>query len=189
MKLKEGMLLYHGSYTAVKRIDLEMCLDGKDFGRGFYLTSSPVQARSFIKTSVLKAQRFGNASATQNYGFISSFMYHEDGLRIYEFDEADREWLWFIAQNRRPSLAEKLTGKVSSEAFKADIIIGKVANDRTNAAITAYLNGLYGDILSERAVNFAIEELLPNQLEDQFCFLTQKAVDCLRYQEAEKYAI
>jgi len=66
---------------------------------------------------------------------------------------------------------------------------GKVANDKTNITITAYLNGLYGNITSDRAVNFAIEELLPNQLEDQYCFLTQKAVDCLRFQEARRYAI
>ena len=29
---------------------------------------------------------------------------------------------------------------------------------------------------------------MPNQLEDQYCFLTQKAVDCLEFQEARKYA-
>lgn len=34
MKLKDGMLLYHGSYVPVKNIDLNMCAQGKDFGRG-----------------------------------------------------------------------------------------------------------------------------------------------------------
>ncbi|MBP5249832.1 MAG: DUF3990 domain-containing protein, partial [Lachnospiraceae bacterium] len=105
------------------------------------------------------------------------------------FDKADREWLWFIAQNRRPHLAGSLAERIDPEAFNADVIIGKVANDKTNPTITAYLNGLYGDILSERAVNFAIEVLLPNHLEDQFCFLTQKAVDCLEFQEAKKYVV
>ena len=116
-------------------------------------------------------------------------LYHAAGLKIYRFDNADHEWLWFIAQNRRPYLAKSLAGRVNSEAFQADIIIGKVANDKTNITITAYLNGLYGDISSDRAVSFAIEELLPNRLEDQYCFLTQKAVDCLVFHEARRYAI
>ena len=52
MKMKDGMLLFHGSYTAVEQIDLSMCMEGKDFGSGFYLTSSVRQAKGFIRTSV-----------------------------------------------------------------------------------------------------------------------------------------
>lgn len=189
MKMKDGMLLFHGSYSAVEKIDLSMSMEGKDFGSGFYLTSSVTQAKGFIRTSVLKAQRMGNAASDQNYGYVSSFRYVEDGLKIFEFKDTDREWLWFIAQNRRPYLADMLTDKVNPDAFRADVVIGKVANDKTNPTITAYLNGLYEDILSDRAVRFAIEELLPNQLEDQFCFRTEQAVACLDFQEARKYVI
>ena len=90
---------------------------------------------------------------------------------------------------QKTHIAGSLAERIDPEAFNADVIIGKVANDKTNPTITAYLNGLYGDILSERAVNFAIEALLPHHLEDQFCFLTQKAVDCLEFQEAKKYVV
>ena len=38
-KLKNGMFLYHGSYAKVEKIDLGMCANAKDFGKGFYLTS------------------------------------------------------------------------------------------------------------------------------------------------------
>ena len=38
MKLVDGMLLYHGSYTPVEVVDLAKCAAGKDFGRGFYVT-------------------------------------------------------------------------------------------------------------------------------------------------------
>lgn len=189
MKLNNGMLLFHGSYAPVESIRLEKCAAGKDFGRGFYLSSNAIQARQFLRTSVSKAQRFGDAPLTQNYGFVSSFRYHEDGLKVFEFETANREWLWFIAQNRRPVLSEQLAKKVNPMVFDADVVIGKIANDKTNATIIAYLNGLYGEILSERAVSFAIEELLPNQLEDQFCFLTEKAVNCLEFVEARKYVI
>ncbi len=189
MKLKDDMLLFHGSYIAVEKIDLSMCLQGKDFGSGFYLTSSVNQARSFIKTSVAKAKQFGDIPLTQDFGQVSSFRYHKDGLKIYEFKNTDRDWLWFIAQNRRPYLSELLADKVDPEVFGSDVIIGKVANDKTNPTITAYLNGLYGDILSDRAVGFAIEALMPNQLEDQFCFLTERAINCLEFQEARRYVI
>ena len=78
-----------------------------------------------------------------------------------------------------------ITGKI----FDAEIIIGKIANDTTNPVITAYLNGLYGDIKTEKAVYFAIEQLLPDHLSDHYCFLTEGAVSCLEFQEARKYVI
>ncbi len=72
MKLKDDMLLFHGSYTAVEKIDLSMCLQGKDFGSGFYLTSSVNQARSFIKTSAAKAKQFGDI---RNNGTVYSELF------------------------------------------------------------------------------------------------------------------
>ncbi|MBQ4226001.1 MAG: DUF3990 domain-containing protein, partial [Oscillospiraceae bacterium] len=108
----------------------------------FYLTSSVLQARNFIRSSVVKAQRFGKIPKTRNSGFVSSFRYHADGLRVYRFEKTDRDWLWFIAQNRRPYLAKDLAGRLDPDAFSADVIIGRVANDKTNTTITAYLNGL-----------------------------------------------
>lgn len=38
------MVLYHGSNTDIKVIDLAMCRPYKDFGRGFYLTVMKEQA-------------------------------------------------------------------------------------------------------------------------------------------------
>ena len=34
------MKVYHGSYTAIEKIDLNRCEVGKDFGRGFYVTNA-----------------------------------------------------------------------------------------------------------------------------------------------------
>ena len=188
MILKEGMLLFHGSYTAVEKIDLGLCSADKDFGKGFYLTSNLQQARSFVKSSIIKAQRHQLTSLDQNFGYISSFRFLQikKDLRIHTFDKADREWLWFIAQNRR-GIQFSRTGLAFPEISKSDIIIGKVANDQTNPVITAYLNGLYGDIRSDEAVTDAIKRLLPEHLVDQYCFLTEKAIQCLEFQEARKY--
>lgn len=191
MKLQDGMLLFHGSYTAVDRIDLDQCMRGKDFGKGFYLTSDPTQARNFIRSSLHKAKTAGKIPYSQNFGFVSSFRYHmpESDIPIYEFEQADREWLWFISQNRRKSLAQKLIPLISRSIFESEIIIGKIANDTTNPVITTYLNGLYGEISSDRAVKIAVDMLLPDHLKEQYCFLTEKAIRCLKFQEAVNYVI
>ena len=44
LKLKDGFVLYHGSYCEVKEPDLAKCAKRKDFGQGFYLTTSKDQA-------------------------------------------------------------------------------------------------------------------------------------------------
>ena len=73
--------------------------------------------------------------------------------------------------------------------FDAEIISGKIANDKTNPTILAYLSGLFGDIMTDEAVDFAIKRLMANRLNDQFCFLSERAVKCLEFQEARKYVI
>ena len=54
LQLTDGMLLYHGSYCEVKTPDLAKCANYKDFGKGFYLTSSKKQAGEFTGTSMKK---------------------------------------------------------------------------------------------------------------------------------------
>ena len=191
MKLKDGMLLYHGSYAYVEEIDLAQCVEGKDFGKGFYLTSNPNQARSFIRSSIIKARNSGQIPFSQNFGYVSSFRFYypKENIPIQEFENADKEWLWFISQNRRKRLARELVPLINNDIFSAEIVIGKIANDTTNPVITTYLNGLYGDVKSEKAVSFAIDQLLPDHLVDQFCFLTERAIGCLEFQEARKYVI
>ena len=191
MKLENDMLLYHGSYLPIEKINLEKCTQGKDFGCGFYLTSDYNQAHNFIRTSLKKAQKIGIIPQTQNYGYISSFKFHpgKETVKVHIFDNADKEWLWFISQNRRENLSGVLKNRINPDVYNSDIIIGKIANDTTNPVITTYLNGLFGDVQSEEAINFAIRQLMPEHLVDQYCFLTQKAVSCLVFQEAIKYAV
>lgn len=52
LALRDGLTLYHGSYVAISKIDLEKCSPGRDFGQGFYLTSSYEQARNFVPPSI-----------------------------------------------------------------------------------------------------------------------------------------
>lgn len=59
LSLENEMYLYHGSFTQVPEIDLGKCKRGKDFGRGFYVTSSYKQAQNFVPLSVNKQIKEG----------------------------------------------------------------------------------------------------------------------------------
>lgn len=191
MNLKDGMLLYHGSYIAVEKIDLSKCDVGKDFGKGFYLTADEGQAKNFIKTSLLKAKARNKIPENQNYGYVTCYRYKEINSKIscFEFSDANQEWLWFVSLNRRKKLAQQLKPMIKSDIWGSDIIIGKIANDTTNPVITAYLNGLYGPIDEEASANIAISLLLPDRLKNQYCFLTRDAVKCLEVVEVSRYEL
>lgn len=48
LELVDGLTLYHGSYCKVKQPEVRYGAKYKDFGQGFYLTSSRKQAQNFI---------------------------------------------------------------------------------------------------------------------------------------------
>ena len=135
LELKDGFVLYLGSYCEVKEPDIAKCTKRKDFGQGFYLTTSKEQAESFLRTSIVKA----------------------------------------IA-----------TGTIEREMAKYDIIAGKIADDATNATLTAYLAGAFGTAGDKEADDFCIRQLLPNKLKDQYCFKTEAAIKCLKFVKGEK---
>lgn len=191
MKLKDGMLLYHGSYTSVENIDLNKCDAGKDFGKGFYVTADKNQARNFIRNSLLKARARKQIPDSQNFGYVTCYEYHNAiaDIPVFEFADADKEWLWFIALNRRSHLTKDLAPKIDNSLFCSEIIVGKIANDTTNPVITTYLMGLYGSIADERSAQTAISLLLPGRLKEQYCFLSQRAVSCLKVVEVCKYEL
>lgn len=195
MLIEDGILLYHGSYADVSSIDLEMSEVGKDFGKGFYLTQNRSQAKKFIGTSIRKAVENGMVDKSRKYGFVNTYAFDLDlignikRLNIFEFKDTSKDWLWFIAKNRKSSLTRLLKNKIDKKLENADIIVGKIANDTTNPVLTAYLSGLYGDILSESTIQIVIDLLLPNKLDYQYCFKTERAIECLRYIGAKKYEI
>lgn len=123
----------------------------------------------------------GRIQVGQAHGFVSSFVYRapSNPLRVYEFPTADEQWLWFVASNRRADLAKEFAPRLDAVLRDADVVVGKIANDATNPVITAFLSGLYGPLSDQSATNTAISLLLPERLKNQYCFLTQRAVDCL----------
>ena len=95
---------------------------------------------------------------------------------------ADVDWLHCIAAHRK----KKLFVDVEREMAKYDIIAGKIADDATNATLTAYLAGAFGIAGDKEADDFCIRQLLPNKLKDQYCFKTEAAIKCLKFVKGEK---
>ena len=89
--------------------------------------------------SVKKALRNNSIRNFTGVGYVSKYSVKSTkGIDIYEFNDADYDWLHCVVAHRR------------EKAF-VDVICGKIANDNTNLVITAYMDGLYGEIMSENA--------------------------------------
>lgn len=184
--LRDGMFLYHGSYMEISAVDLSKCKPGKDFGRGFYLTTSFEQAQNFVPLSIKKQINEGNLSENETIGYVSVFELNlTEDMKIHYFEAADEEWLHFVAANRRRSLFTI----VRQNYLSYDIIGGKIANDQTARTLQLYTSGGYGTPGSDVADRIAIMTLLPNRLEDQFCFCTEKAIHALHFMGSERYDI
>ena len=84
LELKDGFVLYHGSYCEVKEPDLAKCAKRKDFGQGFYLTTSKEQAESFLRTSIAKAIATGTIEEGQKFGYISTMISLQERLRMMQ---------------------------------------------------------------------------------------------------------
>ena len=173
LELKDGFVLYHGSYCEVKEPDLAKCAKRKDFGQGFYLTTSKEQAESFLRTSIAKAIATGTIEEGQKFGYISTFEFKlSENLETHIFENADVDWLHCIAAHRK----KKMFIEVEREMAKYDIIAGKIADDA----------GAFGTAGDKVADDFCIRKLLPNKLKDLYRFKTEAAIECLKFVKGEK---
>lgn len=183
MEFFDGLILYHGSYCEVRQPQLEKCSRRKDFGRGFYMTTSREQAISFLKTSIAKAIANGSIEEEQDFGYLSTFEVKlSNNLLVHIFEDADVEWLHCIAAHRK----KRLFSDIENEMSKYDVVVGRIADDATNTTLTAYIGGVFGEAGSKEADDFCIKQLLPNKLKDQYCFKTIEAIECLHFVEGEK---
>lgn len=158
------MKLYHGSNMKVEEPMLLENQRALDFGKGFYVTSSKEQARKWARTVV---KRSGTGVATINVYEIDENELNK--LSILRFETASEEWLDFVVLNRRMMNIEN----------QYDIVIGPVANDSTLPVIDNYMNGIYDK-------DEAVKRLLPQNLTDQYAFLTVDAINLLQFEGDEQ---
>lgn len=155
------MKLFHGSNVSVRNPKIIDSGRFLDFGIGFYLTTDYEQAKKWAKSTT---ERRENGVPT-----ISIFEILEDDMKklsILNFKTASKEWLQFVAKNRKNMNADN----------NYDIIIGPVANDNTMPVITLYLRGDYDE-------DETIKRLMPQNLKDQVVFKTEKSLEFLKFKE------
>ena len=186
--LQEGQFLYHGSYAPVPSIDLAFGEEGKDFGKGFYVTTDKEQAVSFIRLSVRKAIAAGKVPPQTSSGFLSVYRFHAADKQLqYEFETTNRQWLQFVAGNRLRDFSGIRSPEQLLQILESNVIGGKIANDATNRVLVTYMAGTLGDMNDEDLIRLTVKRLKPEVLKDQWCFKTTLAVSCLETVEVLPY--
>lgn len=159
------MLLYHGSTVIVETPEIRESVSCLDFGIGFYTTTSYEQAERWAK---IKMRRSG---ADRCFVSVYEFNYEqaEKDTVIEHFKSADINWLNFVVNNR----------KGISQAGKADMHIGPVADDSVYASIRLFETGIL-DALE------TVKRLKTELLNDQWAFHTEKILDYCKFVSAKE---
>lgn len=162
------MLLYHGSNTDIKCIDLAMCRPYKDFGRGFYLTELKDQAEKMAKRV---AKIYGGIPIVNIYE-IGDIL-GNDELNVRKFDEQpSEEWARFVMNNRSRGFTDYSSPECNLDN-KYDIVVGPVADDDMAMLFRQYQNEI---ITFENLISGMTFRKTTNQ----YSFHTERAVALLR---------
>lgn len=109
--------VYHGWYQAVKRPEIRVGRNTKDFGNGFYCTIIKEQAERWAKRYTTKVVSIYDVRLDME-------------LNIKEFKAMTDEWLEFIVSCR------------SGKSHNYDIVIGAMADDQIYNYISDYMDGV-----------------------------------------------
>ena len=90
------MILYHGSNVLVSTPKILVTNRMLDFGAGFYTTSNRQQAVKWAKTQTIRRRK--GKPIVSMYDFDEEKL---DGISVCRFESADKEWLNFVADNRK----------------------------------------------------------------------------------------
>jgi len=171
--------LYHGSSVKIMKPDVERSNHGvgtdgrkkyKDYGKGFYTTSSKKQADRYVKISL---SRCNNENGTcLRTGHISEYLFKVNDakrdLKILVFNGVSKEWLDFIADNHDLNFDHGY-----------DVVIGPVADDKAHGIIDGYLQRRQANLHPDWRVT--LKRLKPHLLKDQILFHTKESTDYLIY--------
>jgi len=156
------MILYHGSYTEIEKIDLSKSATGKDFGRGFYTTT-------INKHAIAMAKREGDKRRCK--GVVSTFEFNYEDVFSNEryntlsFKDYSPEWLDFIDINR--------SNEEKRQAHNYDIVEGPIADDWVSQNMPLYKSGK----ISRK--QFISDLCYKGGLTHQICFCTLKSLETI----------
>jgi hypothetical protein len=157
------MILYHGSTAIIDKPRIITAEYGRDFGAGFYTTDIKEQA---VRWARRKAKIETRKGATAK-AVLSKYEFDEknyEHLRVIHFPEPSAEWLKLVCDCR------------SSIDYhhEYDIVTGKIANDNVGETVSFVVQGIMRP-------EDALERLKFEQINNQVCFSTPKALSYLRY--------
>jgi len=155
------MILYHGSNMAIESIDFAKCRPYKDFGKGFYLTDIPEQAK---RMAARTAKMFKGIPTVTAFDFDIDAA-RKNGLKILVFDSPDSEWANFVMRNRDLN--------VKHPCHDYDIVIGPVADD----TISRLLRMFNENFITEEQL---LKELTFSKVTSQYFFHTEAAIRLLK---------
>lgn len=112
------MKLYHGSNTAIERIDFARCKPYKDFGQGFYLTEIEEKAIQMARRTVAI---YGGEPVVSAFEFDEAAAVADEMLAMKRFAEPNEEWALFVMANRSRESRQPV--------HLYDIVMGPVADD------------------------------------------------------------
>ena len=167
--MQNKITVYHGSTYLFDKIDVSKGKPYKDFGRGFYVTQSINHASNLaLRNKRIEIERFGRSCEAYLYTYDMNIDKLSE-FNVKKFLDADFEWVQFVLMNR----------KSRNHTHEFDVVIGPTANDDTMVVLNAYLNGLYGDIGSEDALNTLIKNIEAEKLPEQIFFSNNKTTEIL----------
>ncbi|TGX83183.1 DUF3990 domain-containing protein [Palleniella muris] len=121
------MELYHGTNMRFKEIDLSKSKQGKDFGKGFYLSADYKQAEVM---AITKVNQLGGEQTILSYSFDEK-LFDSNELKVKRFEGYSQEWAEFVFANR--------SSTSPMPAHDYDIVIGPIANDRVGLQIRRFM--------------------------------------------------
>jgi hypothetical protein len=167
------MKLYHGSNVAVEFPDPNRGRTKLDFGKGFYVTTNPEQAKEWAIRTARQRSAFGQNSKA----VVSVYEYNDNNNLIEKhLSHYDEEWLFFVCDNRRSDYPPISHGY--------DVIFGHIADDKVIETIDYFIEQLITGNASKNLVSLTIEQLKKQQPNDQACFTNSKALEQLIFLES-----
>ena len=156
------MIVFHTSNTVVSAPDVLHSRPYLDFGQGFYVTPTKMQAVNYAP----RFTKWGEDAYLNSYEMTVP---DTSIFRCKRFDSYDEEWLDYVSACRLGLPVEQF-----------DIIEGGIADDKVFNTVDLY----FAHLISKDEALRRLVAVRPNQ---QICFLSQLAIDaCLTYLRTDK---
>ena len=166
-------ILYHGTVSEIKQVDVTKGRGRKDFGKGFYIATSKKQAIGMMHKKykeILRRNRNKSTTEVKEYLYeIELDKEYLESLNVKQFYTPNLEWLDCILRCREHG----------GTPHDYDLVIGPTADDDTMICLRAYWDGLYGKVGTHEAKNILLNNLEPENLGVQYFIGKQEVADRL----------